>query len=94
MQGLLDHDLQEQVAIESDRYLCGNDVVDIILQDISYNVPILVHSVNISRAPVMVSRLEKAGFWVTRIPMDELTEEDLAEWLQEVRDIWETFQDE
>ncbi len=42
----------------------------------------------------MVDRLEKAGFWVTRIPMDKLTKEKLDAWVEEVREIWEDVQDE
>ena len=42
----------------------------------------------------MVGRLESAGFWVTRIPMDKLTEEKLGEWLEDVHEIWENFQEE
>ncbi len=91
---LLDHDLQEQAATDSDRHLSGNDVVDAIIMNVSKHVPILVHSVNVSQAPVMVGRLESAGFWVTRVPMDKLTKEKLDEWLEEVREIWEDLQEE
>ncbi len=51
--------------------------------------PILVHSVNIQRAPVMVSKLEAAGFDVTRISMDHLKEEQLLEWVEDAREMWE-----
>jgi len=37
----------------------------------------------------MVSRLETAGFWVTRIPMDQLEKEQLLDWVEDAREIWE-----
>lgn len=54
----------------------------------------LIHSVNASQAPVMADRLESAGFWVTRVPMDKLTKEKLDDWLEEVREIWQDLQEE
>ena len=36
----------------------------------------------------MVSKLEKAGFEVTRIPILELTGEKLAIWLKDAAEIW------
>ena len=90
---LLDHDLQEQTITQTDRLISGSDIVKVIFRNISKDVPILVHSMNISRAPIMAERLESAGFNVTRIPMEMLTERDFLEWLEEVRDLWEAFED-
>jgi hypothetical protein len=69
--------------------LSGLDVVDTIVSKVCSDVPVLVHSMNVSQAPKMVSKLERAGFLVTRIPMDELSKERLRIWLNEVREIWE-----
>jgi CheY-like chemotaxis protein len=91
---LLDHDLGQQAAVSSDRYMTGMDVVDAIIMNIAKHVPILVHSMNLTWAPVMVSRLTSAGFWVTRVQMDNLTEEWLHEWMEDVREIWKDMQDE
>lgn len=46
---VLDHGLQERTATEADRFLSGQDIVDVILQCVSREVPILVHSVNASQ---------------------------------------------
>lgn len=86
---LLDHDLQLQTATETDIYLSGEQVVDAVIRYVDKDVPVLVHSVNAQRAPVMVKKLEVAGFWVTRIPMDQLTKEEFLEWVEDAREIWE-----
>ncbi len=39
----------------------------------------------------MVRRLEVAGFDVSRIPMAELTEKKLFEWVEDVRELWEDW---
>ena len=41
------------------------------------------------QAPVMVRRLESADLDVSRIPMAELTEKKLFEWLEDARELWE-----
>ena len=87
---VLDHDLEKNPASESDLFLCGQDVVDTIIKNVSKQVPILIHSVNESQAPVMQTMLEKAGFAVERIPMDILTRESFNEWLEYVRENWES----
>ncbi|MCP4577193.1 MAG: hypothetical protein GY846_13000 [Deltaproteobacteria bacterium] len=91
---LLDHDLQLQTATEKDRFLCGNDVVNAVIANISRDVPIFVHSANVQRAPVMASRLENSDFWVTRIPMYDLKKEQLREWVEDARELWEDRNDE
>jgi len=91
---LLDHDLGEQAAADSDRFLTGMDIVDAIARNVSKHVPILVHSMNFAWAPVMVSKLTKAGFDVTRVQMDNLTKEWLQEWMEEARELWEDMQNE
>lgn len=91
---MLDHDLQEQTATSTDRYLSGMDVVESVIRYVSKEVPVFVHSGNVSQAPVMAVRLEKAGFWVTRIPIVRLKREDLLGWLEDVRETWEDFLEE
>ncbi len=91
---MLDHDLQEQLKAETSMYLSGNDVVDAIRSSIDKDVPILVHSMNPSQAAVMVRRLESAEFeYVTRIPMAELTEQKLFEWVEDARELWEDWKE-
>ena len=86
---LFDHDLQEQAATESDKYLSGTNILDVIIKFISRDVPILVHSMNDSRAPIMANKLTAAGFYVTRLPMSMLTKSKLMQWIEEAREIWE-----
>jgi len=83
---VLDHDLEQRPASENDLFMCGKDVVDAIISNVSRNVPILIHSVNESQAPIMHTMLEKAGFAVERIPMNILTGESFNEWLDYVRE--------
>lgn len=78
----------------SDRSMDGNTVVDAIRRCVSNDVPVLIHSMNLGKAPAMVKKLESSGFWVTRLPMAELNEQNFGEWLEEVKEIWEDFHDE
>ncbi len=87
---MLDHDLDKSPVCETDLKLCGQDVVKLIIRNVSKEVPILIHSCNPSEAPVMHSLLEKAGFAVERISMNDLTEESFKEWLNYVRENWES----
>ncbi|NDY73837.1 hypothetical protein DO021_18900 [Desulfobacter hydrogenophilus] len=89
---MLDHDLQEHTVNDVDQLLNGMSVVDTLIHYIPNDVPILVHSVNLTRGPAMVNKLRKFNYWVTRIPMDELTQEQCVEWIDEVRELWEDFQ--
>ena len=87
---LLDHDLQEQAATTIDRLMSGSDVVEAVVRFIDRDVPILVHSANVDRAPEMVTRLDAAGFDVDRRHISVLRDTPgwLAEWLREARDAW------
>lgn len=80
---MLDHDLQEQIVCAEEGRLSGMNVVDAIINSVSRNVPILVHSMNSSEAPIMVKKLKSAGFRVTRMPMRELTAGKLLGWLED-----------
>ena len=86
---ILEHDLQEELTVASSMYLCGNDVVNVVIANIDKSVPILVHSMNPSQAVVMARLLESKGFANTRIPISELTEKKLFEWVQDARKLWE-----
>jgi len=81
---VLDHDLEKRPLTSSDKKLDGHHIVLSIVQNISVEIPILVHSVNYIESPLMVSRLTKAGFDVLRIPMSDLDEERFQEWLEEI----------
>jgi len=85
---MLDHDLQGQIATDMDFFLSGTNVVKTIIANVTPSTPVLVHSMNPSDAPKMVTALTKSGFSVTRIPMRVLTEEGFKEWLDEVRETW------
>lgn len=86
---LLDHDLQESVVTDADKELSGSDVTKNLILNISRDVPILVHSMNLRQGPAITEKLERAGFYVTRIPMSELTFEKFQQWLEEVYLLWE-----
>ncbi len=85
---MLDHDLQDHRATESDAMLSGRDVVDSMIEHLSRDVMILVHSVNEYGAASMIKNLRDAGFDVVRNSMDTLTENDLHAWVDEVRENW------
>ena len=89
---MLDHDLQTQAATATDMELSGSTVVKWIKELIPADVPILIHSMNVARAPEMKRSLEAAGFSVTRIAMDMLEREHFHSWLNEVRDNWDDRQ--
>ena len=89
---MLDHDLQDRRATESDAMLSGRDVVDSMIEHLSRDVMILVHSVNEYGAASMIKNLRDAGFDVVRNSMDTLTENDLHTWVDEVRENWEDCQ--
>ena len=89
---MLDHDLQTQAATATDMELSGSSVVKWIKEMIPTDVPILIHSMNVARAPEMKRSLEAAGFSVTRIAMDMLERDHFHFWLNEVRDNWDDRQ--
>ena len=84
----LDHDLNSQPKTEMDNLTSGTQVVGGIIRNFSRSIPVLVHSMNDSRAELMVIRLKGAGFCVTRIRMAELNASRFANWLQDVSDYW------
>ncbi len=85
---LLDHDLGDQARTQVDSLLSGRDVVQAVIDALDTDTPVLVHSMNPTRAPAMVERLQGAGFWVERIPFANLNRERFCGWLEHVRDAW------
>lgn len=82
---LLDHDLQNRATIASDLERSGRDVADAIIRHVAREVPVLVHSMNASRAGPMVQLLRRAGFVATQVPMADLDERFLRAWLEAAR---------
>lgn len=86
---MLDHDLQQQAISASDANLSGSVVIRAVMQFISPNVPVMIHSMNPGKAITMGTALEKSGFSVTRMPMGEMGKTAFLEWLEEVREYHE-----
>lgn len=86
---MLDHDLQQQTKTNEDTALSGSNLVTVIIRTVARSVAILIHSMNITRARAMAERLDRSGYWVTRISMDQLTESQFRDWVEEAREIWE-----
>lgn len=86
---LLDHDLHQQALTTQDLQLSGSTLVNLILRFVDNEVAILVHSMNPAGAAIMASQLEGNGYWVTRIPMAQLTRATLQSWIEEVRELHE-----
>ncbi len=86
---MLDHDLQERAATQQDSWLSGRDVVKAMIQYLSRDAMVLIHSANSIGGAAMTERLRNQGFDVTRISMNSLTKEDLGKWIDEVRKNWE-----
>lgn len=86
---MLDHDLGQGVLTLQDKSLSGTNLVNIISDCISPDIPILVHSINPEGRALMTSRLDAAGFDVTVIPMEHMTKEAFKGWLREAFDLWE-----
>lgn len=89
---LLDHDLHEQAMTNEDLGLSGKQVAEALIQYFSSDIPVLVHSTNQVEAPHVVKRLEQSSFWVTHIPMYQLTHNAFSRWLSEAIDLWNAFQ--
>jgi CheY-like chemotaxis protein len=85
---LLDHDLQERAIAGVDSHLSGSDVARAIVQYVDPGAPILVHSMNPQRAPLMAKRLDDAGFVVTQAPMETLDRDQVLAWLESVREFF------
>lgn len=91
---LLDHDLQLNTITARDHGLSGTQVVDGILRTVSRDVPVMIHSMNPEKSPVMAARLESAGFQVSKTPWFEMTEALYLQWLEAVGEEWAYFLEE
>lgn len=85
---MLDHDLQQNIATPDEMKLSGSHLVDVIVMNVYHDVPVLIHSMNVARAPIMAERLRRAGFWVTYMPFAHLNESGFRKWATEVHDLW------
>ena len=85
---MLDFDLHMQASVASDLDLSGKTVVEAIIRHMDKSIPVMVHSMNPTGAPLMVRLLAQAGFEVLRISWDHLEKEKFLEWLAEVRENW------
>ena len=85
---MLDHDLNFQALTAADRALSGADVVRTVIDCISPDVPVLIHSMNPEGSRDMTRMLEGAGFDVTVVPMDRLDKKALVQWLGEAYLLW------
>lgn len=79
----LDHDL-------GDAHASGTQVAIALQNSVRRSTPILVHSMNVTRAPWMVSTLRRAGFTVTRVRFAVLDAEGFESWIGSVRDSLDT----
>lgn len=71
----LDHDLGDEVFVDSDRPDTGMEVVRWIEKEKPEIGEIVVHSHNPSAAETMVSRLRAAGYICHRVPFIQLKEQ-------------------
>lgn len=86
---MLDHDLQQQIAVASEALLSGSDLIRVLIERVDHDVPVLVHSMNMSRGPAMVEKLKGAGFSVSYIPFSNLSQRHFLAWVEHVRDLWQ-----
>lgn len=85
----LDHDLNSSPKTAQDQLTSGSNVVAAIVKHIPKTVPILVHSMNVTKGEEMHRRLLGAGFSATRIRMAVLDQARFANWLVDVTESWE-----
>ena len=86
---MLDHDLQQQIAADAEASLSSSNLIDLIIRKIDHDVPVLVHSMNASRGPVLVERLRNAGFYTSYVPFEHLTRQGFLNWIEYVHELWE-----
>lgn len=86
---MLDHDLQAQAVAPEEAGLSGSDLVRMVIERVDHDVPVLVHSMNMTRSPMMVHRLREAGFDTAYVPFESLTQPHFLKWIEHVRDLWD-----
>ena len=84
---MLDHDLNEQVVVPHEEEVDGREVVRKIIQFISPDVPILIHSMNSEGRKRMKCTLETAGFFVELVPFSQMTKSRFLTWIDELRKV-------
>lgn len=85
----LDHDLNTAPKTLQDQLTSGSNVVSAIIKHIPKSVPILVHSMNVTKGDQMYRRLQGSGFSATRIRMSILDQRRFLHWVEDVTDCWE-----
>lgn len=91
---LLDHDLRENTRVPADNFLSGQNVVTAIIDLFDLEIPVLIHSMNPGGRQLMFDRLHEADFTdVSVIPMAELENSGLPEYLERVRAYWKELND-
>lgn len=85
----LDLDLNTSPKTLQDQSTSGSNVVSAIISHIPKSVPILVHSMNVTKGDQMYRRLQGSGFSATRIRMSILGQRRFHHWLEDVTDCWE-----
>ena len=83
---MLDHDLFQKRITQFDYQHNGKDVVQAVVQNIDPDVPVFVHSTNVSEGPRMAQVLAGAGFAVEKTPFNTLTKNIFDDWISYVRD--------
>lgn len=86
---MLDHDLNTSPRTQQDQITSGSDVVASIIKHMPKTVPILVHSMNVTKGEQMFRRLQGSGFSATRIRMAALDEGRFLRWLEDASESWE-----
>ena len=81
---LLDHDLDLQNLTNFSGQYSGKDVVKAIIEYVDLDVPVMVHSTNVTGGPDMASKLRGAGFTVELAPFNDLNFGIYKDWLSYV----------
>ena len=83
---MLDFNLDEYFNRDPTEMKNGADVARVIVERMSHDIPVLVHSMSQAERWEAVKILQAAGFPVTQIPFVDLTKEKFLEWLEKARE--------
>jgi hypothetical protein len=81
---MLDHDLFQQRVTQRDGLHNGKHVAEAVIRNVDTDVPVFVHSTNVSEGPRMAEMLEGAGFAVDIMPFHSLKQDVFDEWMEYV----------
>lgn len=81
---MLDHDLTEQERSNDDHMYNGSDVTNAIIEYVDNDVPVFVHSANITGGPKMAAKLRLVGFPVVQMPYSLINLSHFKAWVREV----------